>query len=194
MKEEDIIQLLRDRNEKGLSLIYDHYAPTLNGIIIRIVQSPLESEEIVQQTFLKIWNGIDTYNGEKSSLYTWMARIARNTAIDKVRLKSFDNQRKTDSLDILVHDYDRDYVNTHEIDVKTLTANLDKKYKDVIDHVYLLGYSHSEAAKKLDIPIGTVKTRLRFAIQELQIHLSNEKKLFLGFLLISLIIMLMLWI
>jgi RNA polymerase sigma-70 factor (ECF subfamily) len=194
MQEEDIIQLLRDRDEKGLSLIYDHYAATLNGIIVRIVKSPNEAEEILQQTFLKVWNGIDTYDNEKSTLYTWMARIARNTAIDKVRLKSFENQQKTESLNLPVHDNDRDYINTNEIDVNTLTANLDKKYKDVIDHVYLMGYSHADAAKKLDIPVGTVKTRLRFAIKELKNHLSKEKKLFLGFLIISLLIMLLVWI
>lgn len=180
----ELVRLLKAKDERGLSYLFDHYAAALNGIIQRIVLSEKLAEEILQQTFLKIWDKIDTYDPDKSTLFTWMSRIARNSAIDAKRLKKYENLQNTDSLDLSIHNKKVAYQETSKMDVSTLLSKLDEKYKTVLDHIYLQGYSHSEAADKLDLPLGTVKTRLRNGLKELRNFIGSERSLFLSFLLL----------
>ena len=191
MRAEDLIKRLQNRDEQALAYLYDQYSGALMGIIVRILNNREVAEDILQKTMLKVWNGIQSFDPEKSSLYTWMATIARNAAIDQKRLKSFQNQEKTETIDALVHQSQSDQTNTAGIDVQKLTADLDPKYKDVLDHIYLLGYTQQETSEQLGIPLGTVKTRLRLAIKALGEKLENEKGLFLGLLIILLILLLL---
>jgi len=182
-----LIKLLKEKDEQGLTYLYDHYAAALNGIILRIVGSEKVAEEVLQQTFLKIWQKIDTYDIKKSTLFTWMSRIARNTAIDVRRTRAFKNQQQTDSFELSIHNSGKDHTSSANIDVNTLFNKIDKKHKDVLECVYLEGYTHSEAAEKLQLPLGTVKTRLRNSIKQLQEILKNETPLFLGLTILILI-------
>ena len=193
IKTTEIISLLRNKDERGLSLLYDQYAPALLGQIVNVVGDHAVAEEVLQQTMLKIWNGISSYDESKAGLFAWMSRIARNTAIDKGRLKSFQRNKKTETVDLHVNSLKDREINTSGIDVDKLVKNLDDKYKVVLDYVYLLGYSQSEAAEALDIPLGTVKTRLRGAIKILRNELKDEKSLFFGlFVLIMLLALILL--
>ncbi len=164
------------------------------GQIKRIVGIPELAEEVLQEVMLKIWNHIDTFDENKSQFFTWANRIARNAAIDKRRLKSFENRKKTDSLDSTVYNVKASGANIAAIDVKKIMTGLDEKYKVVLDHIYLMGYSHQEAADKLDLPLGTVKTRLRMALAQLREQLKNEKKIFLGMLFLIILLISILWI
>ncbi len=178
------ISLIKNREEKGLSILYDHYAPVLNGIIFRIVKSEVIAEEVLQETFLKIWNSIDSYDEKKSSLFTWMSRIARNAAFDRVRLRTFKQQKKTELLDSTVHKVSECNIDTNLMDVEQIIEGLEEKYKQVLSSVYLQGNTHKDTAKLLGIPEGTVKTRLRFAITELRRKLKVDKRFIQGFILL----------
>jgi RNA polymerase sigma-70 factor (ECF subfamily) len=185
------VDLIRARDEKGLAFLYDNYANATLGIIVRIIYSREHAEEILQQTFLKVWTKIESYDPNRSTFFTWLARIARNTAIDHKRLKKYENNNMTESLDINWngHHTSDDFSG---IDVEKITNSMDKKYKEVLDCVYLLGHSHIEASELLELPIGTVKSRLRKSISIMRESLKNEKVLFTGslFLIILLIILL----
>ena len=187
--ESSIVQFIINRNEKGLSILYDKYAPALMGVINRIVNDKLEAEDLLSQTMLKVWNKIELYDNSKSSLFTWVMTIARNTAIDKKRLKSFENHKKTDSLDATVYEIVGTNDFNSKLDVQSLTLKLDSKYKLVLDMMYLQGYSQLDISKKMDIPLGTVKTRLRKAIQILREELKDEKEEFLGMILFLIYLM-----
>ncbi len=175
MDVKQVINLIKDKNEKGLSILYDYYAPTLNGVIINIVKSDVLAEEILQQTFLKIWNNIDNYDESKASLFTWMNQIARNTAIDHYRLMSFDIQRKIVSIDDTMYESKTYQLDTDKIDVEIILKEIDEKYKQVLFKVYIQGYTHVETAKILDIPLGTVKTRIRIALNQLRKKLALDE-------------------
>lgn len=192
IKESQIISLLRKKNQKGMTLMYNQYSPSIFGVILRIIHDREIAEEVLQQSFLKAWNKIESYNASKSSLYTWLSAIARNTSIDKVRLKSYQTRNKTESLDTSVYDSESIHTNMDHLDTKKLLNNLDPKYRIVLDMMYLQGYSQSDISDKLDIPLGTVKTRVRAAIKFLRQELKDEKALFLGFL-ITLLIMQLIW-
>ncbi len=189
MEVKEIIDRLKKRDEKALSYLYDNYAAALNGIILRILLSEKVSEEVLQQTFLKVWDKIDQYDESKATLFTWMSQIARNSAIDIKRLKSYQNLQNTESFDLDAHNHQDIRSNMAHIDAKTLIGKLDEKHRVVIDYVYLRGYTQSQAAEELQIPLGTIKTRLRNAILELRRALRSEKKIFIGdFTLITFII------
>jgi RNA polymerase sigma-70 factor (ECF subfamily) len=116
-----------------------------------------------------------------------MARIVQNTSIDIRRLKSFQVEEKSDSFDTNVHTIEKVFIDTNGIDTKKLIEGLDEKYAFVLEHLYLKGYSQSELADEFDIPIGTIKTRIKKGIQILRTQLDKEKKFILGIFLITLI-------
>lgn len=188
--EKKIISLIRERNQKGIAQLYSQYANALFGIILRTLKDRNIAEEVLQQTMLKAWNNFDSYRENKGTLFTWLTTIARNSSIDAMRKKSFQIKKKTDSIDILVINHNINITDTSSIDVKKLIGGLDEKYRIVLEKVYLEGFSQSEAAEALAIPIGTVKTRLRFAISHLREELKNEKQLFLGLLILFITIVL----
>jgi len=175
-----LVENLRQRDEKALASLYDQYGGALNGIIRRILNSEKLAEEVLQQTFLKIWEKIHLYDASKSTLFTWMSRIARNSAIDVTRLKSYQAHIRTDNLDLSIHNKQESKINEASIDTNNLLAKLDKKHNIVLDYIYLRGYSQSQVANELDIPLGTVKTRVRNALLELRVILKSEKKLLIG--------------
>lgn len=189
----DTINLIRKKNQKGLSDLYDQYCGALNGIILRIVKNEKVAEEILQNTFLKIWDNIDSFDDSKGTFYTWMARIARNNALDVVRLKTFVAHEKSKEIDDVVYNNVSETKTSH-IDVKMVLSGVEEKYSLVLEHVYLLGYNHRETAEILDLPLGTVKTRLRSALVQLRDQLKDEKSFFISGLLLVIWLMIWFWI
>ncbi len=169
-KELQIVSLLRERNIKGVDALYDNYAPYLFGIICEIIHMEDMAEHVLQDTFLKVWNKIDTFAFEKGTFLTWILNIARNTAIDMRRSKNYKQTLKLIHLEKSreVRETKVDCLSVEHIDVKDIVNKLDPKYRDLINLVYFNGYTHVEVAKKLNMPLGTVKTRIRKAFQELR--------------------------
>jgi RNA polymerase sigma factor (sigma-70 family) len=154
-----------------LDYLYDHYSGALYGIISRIVKREELAEEVLQDVFLKIWDKIDSYDSEKGKLFTWMLNLARNQAIDKTRSKEISKGRKTDDIDNLVNRIDRtdnSELSVDSIGLKEVLDRLPEGQRFVIEYLYLQGYSQSELAEEFNIPLGTVKTRLRLGIIELR--------------------------
>lgn len=185
----EITKLLRNRDEKGLSLLYDHYSSALYGIAFRILRNEAYAEEALQNSFLKVWKNIHQYDENKATLYTWMSQIVRYSSIDIRRLKSFDKQEKTESLETNVYKEAATNTNLDGLDAKIVLLGLDKKYQVVLEYLYLKGYTQQELSDELDIPLGTIKTRLRKAISIIRSNLKDEKNLFLGvFILMTLLL------
>src|SRR3712207_4079549 len=84
MTEKELVRLLRQREKRGFTLLYDHYSSALYGIIRKIVRSEELAQDVLQDAFVKIWRGIDSYDASKGTLFTWILNVARNTAIDRV--------------------------------------------------------------------------------------------------------------
>src|SRR5688572_6409074 len=97
MQEEELVQGLKNRQQDTLRYVYDNYRPALHGVIFHIVRSQEIAEDLLQETFVKIWNNINTYDRTKGRLYTWMLNIARNLAIDKTRSAEFKQAEKTEN-------------------------------------------------------------------------------------------------
>ena len=160
------------KDKSALSYLYDHYSGALYGVIHRILQHEDIAEEVLQDIFLKIWDRIDQYDASKGKLFTWMLNIARNQAIDKTRSKEISKEKKTKDIDTLVHTVDRQEYQEQQIDgigVQEILKVLPEEQRFVVEHLYFKGYTQSELAEESGIPLGTVKTRLRTAMQQLRI-------------------------
>ena len=166
---------MRNREKIAVEALYDMYSASLFGVISRIITEEAAAEDVLQETFVKIWHSFSGYSAEKGRLFTWMVNIARNLAIDKVRSKDFRNQNKNQELEnnVTFIDEQRNTVyNPELLGIKELVDTLKPEQKSILDLVYFKGYTHVEAAEELGVPLGTIKTRLRMAIQLLRKHFN----------------------
>lgn len=171
-----VLRLIRAQDEEGMRQLFRHYGGALLTIIQPILPQKEVAEEVLHDVLLKVWNNIESYDASKSRFFTWMARIARNAAIDKTRSKSYRNNRKTDEINDSVGRR-IELSQTPSVDHIGITAildQLDTPHRAIIELLYLQGYTQSEAAKSLDLPLGTVKTRSRRAIMQLRQLLKCE--------------------
>lgn len=166
-----LVQDLIQKKKEAFDYLYDNYSDALFGVINRIVLSDEIAHDVLQECFVKIWNGIGAYQPEKGSLFTWMLNLCRNRAIDEIRSKAYKNETQNQNIEDYVIKLDGENFVESAIDhigLKTVVEKLKPAYKELIDKVYFEGYTQEETAKELGIPLGTVKTRLRSAIQQLR--------------------------
>lgn len=175
LPEEELVRALRSREKIAMEALYDMYSASLYGVISRVIVETEIAEDVLQDTFVKIWHSFSSYDAEKGRLFTWMVNIARNLAIDKLRSKDYKNQNKNQDIDntVTIIDEQRNSVYKPElVGVKELVETLKPEQKVILDLVYFKGYTHVEAADELGVPLGTIKTRLRMAVQQLRKHFN----------------------
>lgn len=168
--EEELIYRLKMQDEAAFAYLYDNYAGALNGIIFRMLSDAETAEDILQEAFVKIWNNFTQYDASKGRLFTWMANITRNLTIDTMRSKGYKNQQKTAAIEVgeNARGDNNSPARFDGIGIDKSVGALKPEYKKLIDLAYYFGYTQEEISKQLDIPLGTVKTRMRSAIIELR--------------------------
>jgi len=173
--EEEITRNLLIGNEKAMSLIYDNYSAALFGICRKMLRSREDAEEVFQEVMIKIWKAGKSFDPNKARLYTWMVNIARNSCIDLMRKNNRRPQIQDteESVYIMEQNQSTEFPVDH-IGLKEEIAKLRKEDRNVLELAYFSGYSQGEIAKKLNLPLGTVKTRARKAINELKTLLARD--------------------
>ena len=171
LSETDLISGLRLGDKKTIEVLYDMYSGSLYGVILRILKEEETSEDILQETFLRIWQKFNYYDSSKGRLFTWMCNLARNLALDKLKSKGYVNNSKNEKISDLQFTVDHQFNirnNPETIGVREIVLKLKPEHRCIIDLVYFQGYTHVEAAEELKIPIGTLKTRMRVAVNDLR--------------------------
>ena len=171
MTQEEILPLVLKRDERSFTTLYDMYSKSLFSVITNLIKDREEAEDVLQEVFVKIWKNIDTYNESKGRLYTWMLNIARNTSIDKLRSKGYNNSKKNLSADNFVHLLDDSNKLNNRIDtigIREFVQKLKPKCIQIIDLLFFKGYTQQEASDELEIPLGTVKTQNRNCMNDLR--------------------------
>jgi RNA polymerase sigma-70 factor, ECF subfamily len=180
--EQDLLELLKTKTEKGFSVLYDNYSAAIFGVVNKIVRSEEIASDVTQDSFVKIWKNLDNYNATKGTIFTWMLNIARNTAIDRIRSQEYVQSKQNLEIENYIGVIDNQSntgLNIDGIGLKTLIDKLKPEYKQLIDLVYFKGYTQSEIADEFDIPLGTIKTRIKSAITSLRTYMSEIVILFL---------------
>lgn len=171
LAEEDLIRALKNQETIAIQALYDMYSGALFGVISRIIPQTEVAEDVLQDTFIRIWNSAEHYDSSKGRLFTWMINLARNLSIDKLRSKDFRNSNKNQDIENNVDFIDAEKkisFNSDVVGLRDMVSGLKPEYFDVLDMVYFKGYTHVEAAEALGIPLGTVKTRIRMSVMELR--------------------------
>lgn len=166
------MSLLRQKDNHAFSYLYDHYAGALHGVVKQIVADGELANDVVQEVFINIWKKIDTYDETKGRLFTWMLNIARNASIDKTRSKSFQQGMRQQALadnDLPMHAVRQ---GLDDYGLKKVLSKLKEEQRMLIDLSYYQGFTHEQIAKALNIPLGTVKTRIRSALTQLRTLLT----------------------
>ncbi|MFK8008258.1 MAG: RNA polymerase sigma factor [Saprospiraceae bacterium] len=187
--EKEIVAFLEKGDRRAIDLAYKNYGRALYGIIIRVVESGEVAEEVLQDVFVKIWINAKSYNRSKGRLFTWMSNIARNASIDSVRTARSKREQKTSSIENPVYENvgGKEEMNIKDFALQKVINSLDEKHRILIDYTYFQGYSQREIEKELGIPLGTIKSRLRIAINQLREKLNDDQ---IRNLLVSIVVLL----
>lgn len=176
MEEEQLIAGLRAKDRKTTDYLYEKYSRALFAVISRIIYDSDIAEEVFHDSFVKIIKKIESYDESKGRLYTWMANICRNSAIDKLRSKEISQSSKTNTIDDFVYGLEGKSGTVEETDaigVKELMDQLNEDQRFIIEYIYFKGYTHSEVSEEFEIPLGTVKSRIRASLQVLKKNLER---------------------
>ena len=167
--EPELVQLLQQRSRSIFSYLYDNYSGALYSVILNVVNEEELANDVLQEVFVKIWKQIDSYDSSKGRLFTWMLNIARNASIDMIRSKGFQNSRQNRELSEDVYSAGgTSEIKTDQSGLRKLVYSLKEEYRVLVELSYFQGFTQDEIAKMLNIPLGTVKTRLRTALIQLR--------------------------
>ena len=181
--ERTLIRRLKARDERALEELYDLLAPWVLGLAFRILQDEDEAEEVVADAFAQVWRRVDKHESERGPLVPWILAIARNRALDALRRRrrSWRKAQRWERAHSAEQGADAGPA-LHEAsvpgwplhrEVHAALAALPEEQRRVVLLAYFEGLTHSEIARRLDQPLGTVKTRLRIAHQKLSAALDH---------------------
>jgi RNA polymerase sigma-70 factor (ECF subfamily) len=174
---QNLIHQLREKDSNAFSKLYDLYSGAIYGVILKICRSEAVAQEVLQDTFLTVWEKSHQYKEEKASFYTWLYRIARNKALNAIR-----NSDKSiiQNEDLSVYEAKEDkQEERNSIEIKGSLNHLKPHHKKAIELVFFRGYTHREAYTEMNVPLGTFKSYIRQALKQLK---ENYVKVTLIFL------------
>jgi RNA polymerase sigma-70 factor (ECF subfamily) len=186
--EVDLGLLLRiaARSEAALAEFYDRHSRLAYSVIVRILRSPSEAEDVLQETFVRVWSRADTYDPLRGSPAAWLTRIARNLSVDRLRarraranvsvepaVRAGDDTRS--AMEPVARDTPETALEGHATAgaVRTALAILTPEQRALIEGAFFEGYTHSELATRFRMPLGTVKTRIRSGLAAMRDRLEQ---------------------
>ena len=173
--EAELVMLLKQRHQSAFNYLYDNYSGALFTVVLNIISDREQASDVLQEVFVKIWRQIESYDETKGRLFTWMINIARNASIDTLRSKDFKNSLQNRELNESVYDSaGSTELKTDQIGLRKVIHRLKDEYKILVELSYFEGYTQDEISKMLNIPLGTVKTRLRTALTQLRQLLNSS--------------------
>ncbi len=168
--EDELQTLLQSGREADFRELYKRYSNALYGILLRIVIDEELARDVMQEAFVKIWRNSAKYDRSRGTVFTWMLNIARNQAIDYLRSRQNLNRQQSISLEdnVGIAEGNATHTQPETAEVVELVGGLEPSLRVLIEMVYIDGYTQAEAAEITGTPLGTVKTRIRSALQKLR--------------------------
>lgn len=165
------------RDQQAFTVLFDYFAPRLKSWLLRQKMASGEAEELVQEVMIVLWHKADLYDSTRSSLSTWLFRIARNRRIDlqrRARARVLDEAdpalqppAEIGADEIVAND-------SRDAYVRAAVGQLPEEQREMLRAAFFLGQSHSEIAEATGLPLGTVKSRIRLAFGKLRKVLEAE--------------------
>lgn len=174
----DLVRRLQRRDPRAMADLYDRYGRLVYALVLRVVRDGAIAEDLVQETFLRVWNRVQAFDAGRGGLGPWLLAVARNRAIDYLR-SAAGRMRNTVELPETEHpamfaDMEKELLNSDRVRrVRVALGKLSEKQRAVIELAYFEGLSQSEMAEKMGEPLGTVKTWVRAALKILREELGT---------------------
>ncbi|MCC6177704.1 MAG: sigma-70 family RNA polymerase sigma factor [Chloroflexi bacterium] len=173
LTDEALAEGFADRNVRALEIAYDRHARAVFALAVKLLGDPEAAEEIVQETFLKLWHRPETYVPMRGRLVTWLLGVAHHRSVDRLRRRRLEQRHGTDARLVETgvdhHDPLDDVLSTLRGEaVARALATLPTAQRLAVELAYLKGMTQVEIAEHLGEPLGTIKTRLRLAMQKLR--------------------------
>ena len=180
--DEILLRLIANKKTEALGVLYDRYGRLAYSIAYRAVSDRETAEEITQDVFLRVWNKAGGYRAERGKVITWIASIARYRAIDVLRHRNIRPESRSVYWDDLLtgHNPQQDGLEDdveqrqRRNEVRTAMADLPEEQRTALALAFFHGYTHKEIAEIQQLPLGTVKTRIRLAMQKLRPILTEK--------------------
>jgi RNA polymerase sigma-70 factor (ECF subfamily) len=173
----DRLRQVAKGDEDAFAALYDETAPRVHGLVLRVLRNPSQSEEVTQEVYLEVWRGASRFDPRKGSAIGWLLTMAHRRAVDRVRSSQSATVR-----DDTWHARSRDVafdttaeLATARIEARRVRSALDgltQVQREAVSLAYLGGYTHTEVASLLDLPLGTAKTRIRDGLIRLRDQLG----------------------
>ena len=166
LRAQRLLEKVATGDREAFAALYDEMAPRVLGLVIRLLRDHSQSEEVTQEIFLEVWQNAARFDASKGGAVTWILTMTHRRAVDRVRASQASRDR---DVKIGIRDFQSDYDNVAETvqvrieheRVEKAMSRLTELQRQAVTLAYYGGFSHSEVAEKLSVPIGTVKTRLR---------------------------------
>jgi RNA polymerase sigma-70 factor (ECF subfamily) len=172
--ESELIGMLLKQDRHAFNYLYDNYSAALYGIVVKIVIKEEVAQDLLQEIFIKIWTNLAKYDAGKGRFFTWMLNIARNSSIDYLRGQRTEVQ-DLESATYWIESNQKIFTDVESNELRELVSRLKHDQKTIIEMVYWGGFTQTETAKYLKLPLGTVKSRIRLAVKTLRFYLSNNQ-------------------
>jgi len=169
-----LVNRLLQKDVTAFEQLYDRHSRAVYGLVLRILQQAGTAEEVVQDVFLQLWRNAAQYDSSRGPLVPWLFTLARNRALDTLRLKSERQRRREDQTEefpsvVSAPEYEKQLDEKRRAEkVRALMASLNPQQKKAIELAYFEGLSHSEIAASLKEPLGTVKSWIRNGLLRLK--------------------------
>lgn len=161
-----LIQQLKAKDERALSLLYDKYAAAIYGVIIKMIRDEGKAQNILQDTFMTVWDKAERYDAEKGRFYTWVYRIAKNKTLNVLR--KTDPLIQTDDFRVYTDKEEHISIDPQYLELNGAVTQLEAHHKEAIELVYFKGLTHREAHTEMNVPLGTFKSYIRQALKQLR--------------------------
>lgn len=175
-----MVHCLKSDDPRNFSQVYDHFSPSLLGILLRWVKDTETAENLLQDVFVKAWRCRHLYEEEKGRVFTWLYRISRNICIDYFRSRYYKRDRMSlsgnDLPDLMSRANEINDIIPDAIGLRKLVHTMRREEREVVDMMYFKGMTQRQIAEAMGIPLGTVKTRMNKAIKELRYYFKNDWK------------------
>ncbi len=161
-----LIQNLKNKDERALALLYDKYSGAIYSVILKTIRDEGKAQNILQDTFITVWEKAQSYDESKGRFYTWAYRIAKNKTLNVLRKSN--PLIQTDDFSVYKNKEDAISIDPEYLELNGAVTTLEQHHKEAIELVYFKGLTHREAHKEMNVPLGTFKSYIRQALKQLR--------------------------
>lgn len=176
--DEALVLLVARKDEEALRVLYRRYGGAVLALARRMGLGQTDREDCLQEVYVRVWKGAGSYNPQRSSASSWLISVAHHHLVDWIRKQAVrpqtqNSESEFEFFDLHAQTTDEDG-RLDRVRIRQALHDLDTAERQVIEVLYYQGYAHSEAAKRLELPLGTLKQRVRQALKKLRGILLEE--------------------